>query len=132
MDKKINPSIRQINNLVSKSFGPFCRGNWKMYSGGNYGSPTTEKIKKPNLIGRIWTLLPFPPLCIPLPSVYIPLISNLFGPIATKGKFTSEDGSSLVVKPKYEKSAERYSELYKEIFGKPVEIRVSENIPYYG
>jgi len=117
---------RKINTLIMKSFGFLCRGNWEMFSGGNYGSPITNKTKKPNSIGILFHI--FPPLP---PSIYIPPFSSLFSHVFQRGRFTSKDGSSLIVKPRYKKNAERYAELYEKRFKKCVDITVSEDFAYW-
>ena len=113
------PSIKGVNRLVRKAFGIGCKGNWYEFFQPSCGAHYNKKSNKLDLIGKIWTVSP---LLIPIPLLDIPLWSRMFGFISYKGRFTSEDGSSIDVLSKYSKQAEKYSELYKKTYGKEVSV----------
>jgi len=125
------PNVRNVNNLVSKAFGPFVRGNWEFFDGGNYGSPVLNKTKKLGQIGRRIPLGLIFPLALPMVPFdeVLGIIAGgyLFSPLHEMGRFTSKDGSSLEVWPKYMKRANKYAELYKNQFGTDVKICVMKD-----
>jgi hypothetical protein len=92
---------KQINSLLNKAFGTgflsIVEGDREISSLGSYKNKNgaLKEIFKLSYIGFY--------------ESYI-------------GSFTSEDGSKLKVSPRYTEQIKEYAELYKEKFGKEVEI----------
>ena len=106
------PQVKQINALVKKAFGFGCKGNWGYLDLGDNGiMPVKEKY--PKFIARRIVLIP-----------------GLIDFSIIKGRFTSNNGSSLQIDDKHKNQAEKYSNLYKQLTGKNIKIEYTPKETY--
>ena len=98
MKEKVHPLRNKINELVRESFGFGFKGDYQTLASITDG-PDVIRGKHVGLIFRS--------------RIYKSIIA---------GEFTSLEGNSLRVFPKYIELAKRYAELYKKEIGKEVTI----------